>query len=339
MSADIVAFDPLDPGQAALLDGWRAALEASARVEYGADHSTRSADSYRAMFADQHDERRLAWAAVVDDQVVGHLAMALPVNDNVHRVDFTIAVHPNHRRRGIGTALLKQVERVTRAEGRTTLGVESDVAVGHDDPAVGFAARHGFVAALRDLRNALPVLGGAEALDEARSEAQKHAEAYEALTSWDGIPDEWLADRAVLSQRMSTDTPLGQLDTTETAWDSERVRRVFELAARQERRMVETVARHRVTGQLVAFTTIAVAKESPDVGYQWDTLVLREHRGHRLGLLVKAVNLQALIAELPEVRRVLTWNAAENEPMLRVNRALGFAPVGRTTEWQKRISQ
>jgi hypothetical protein len=27
-----------------------------------------------------------------------------------------------------------------------------------------------------------------------------------------------------------------------------------------------------------------------------------------------------------------------NEPMLRVNRALGFRPVGRTTEWLKHTS-
>jgi hypothetical protein len=82
---------------------------------------------------------------------------------------------------------------------------------------------------------------------------------------------------------------------------------------------------------------MAVSKTAPDQGYQWDTLVLREHRGHRLGLLVKAANLQALITELPEVRRVFTWNATENEPMLRVNRALGFAPIGHTTEWQKQL--
>jgi GNAT superfamily N-acetyltransferase len=337
MSTDIVAFDPLEPSRAALLGGWRATFEASARVEYGDDHGTFSVAEYRGFYANQQDERRLAWAAVVDDRVVGAVDARLPVSDNRHRVDVSIAVHPDFRRRGIGSALLDQTSRVARAEGRTTLGAESDVAAGHDDPAEGFAGRHGFVAALRDLRSALPVPPKPEALDEARAEAQKHAEDYEALTSWDGLPDEWLADRAVLSQRMSTDTPLGKVDMTETVWDSERVRRVYETAREQGRRLVETVARHRPSGRLVAFTTMAVSKTAPDKGYQWDTLVLREHRGHRLGLLVKAANLQALITELPDVRRVFTWNAAENEPMLRVNRVLGFAPVGRTTEWQKQL--
>lgn len=338
MSADIVAYDPLDPSRAALLDGWLAAFEASARLEYGDDHDTFSADECRAVFANQADERRLAWAAVVGDQVVGGLDVHLPVKDNLHRIELNLAVHPDHRRRGVGTALLDQAERVAGAEGRTSVGVESDVAAGHDDPAEGFAARHGFVAALRDLRSALPLPISAAVLEGARADAEKHAEEYETLTSWDGLPDEWLPDRAVLSQRMSTDAPLGQLDTTETAWDADRVRRVYETSIEQGRRMVDTVARHKPSGRLVAFTTIGIAKHAPELAYQWDTLVLREHRGHRLGLLIKAVNLQALVAELPEVRRVSTWNAAENEPMLRVNRALGFAPVGHATEWQKALS-
>lgn len=337
MSADIVAFDPLDPDQAELLEGWTAAFEAAARFEYGDEHDTYSVAEYRAMFANQQDNRRMAWAAVVDGQVVGHLAVGLPVKDNRHRAEIGLAVHPDHRRRGIGTALLDQAERVARAEGRPSLGAESDVAATHDDPAEGFAARHGFVAALRDLRSALSLPVSTAVLDEVRAEAEKHAEDYEALTSWDGIPDEWLDDRAVLSQRMSTDAPLGQLDTTETAWDADRVRRSYEVAREQGRRTVDTVARHKVTGRLVAFTTIGVAEHTPQRAYQWDTLVLREHRGHRLGLLVKAVNLQALLAELPGVRRLSTWNAVGNEPMLRVNRALGFAPVGRATEWQKQV--
>jgi RimJ/RimL family protein N-acetyltransferase len=45
-----------------------------------------------------------------------------------------------------------------------------------------------------------------------------------------------------------------------------------------------------------------------------------------------------LLAELPNVQRVHTWNANENEPMLRVNRALGFRPIGQLTEWQKTLT-
>jgi GNAT superfamily N-acetyltransferase len=337
MGIDIVPVDPLDPMQAARVAAWQAVLEACARVEYGEDHGIHSPDEYRAKFRHQHYERRAAWAGVVDDRVVGHLSVTLPRDDNTHRAELTVAVHPEHRRRGVGTALLATAERVARDDGRTVLGAESDVVTGHVDPAAGFAARHGFADVQREVRSILRLPVADEALAAARAEAEKHADGYETLTSWDGVPDAWLAGRAELSRRMSTDVPLGQLDFNEEEWDAQRVIRTYEVAREQGRRLVETVARHRASGELVAFTTLAVAEHAPEVGYQGDTLVLHEHRGHRLGLLVKTVNLHALIAERPGVRRIHTWNAAENEPMLRVNRALGFTPAGLGTEWQKTL--
>ena len=331
MTPEIVAVDPDD---AARFAAWRAVLEASQRVEYGDDHAASSLDEMRARFRDQRYERHLAYAAVRDDTVAGHLDVGLALTDNTHRIDFTLAVHPDHRRQRIGSALLEQVERIARAEHRTVLGAESDVAAGHDDPAAGFAPRHGFTTAQRELHSRLELPVDIAA---ARADAEKHAEGYEVLTSWDGIPDEWLSDRSLLSRRMSTDPLLGALDYAEEEWDTERVRRIFELAREQQRRVVETVARHRASGRLVGHTTLAVAGHTPQLAHQWDTLVLREHRGHRLGMLLKAANLQALLAELPAVRRVHTWNANENEPMLRVNRALGFEPIGQMTEWQKSL--
>ena len=50
---------------------------------------------------------------------------------------------------------------------------------------------------------------------------------------------------------------------------------------------------------------------------------------------MKAANLRALIDRRPQVTRVTTWNAEVNAPMLRVNRAMGFAPVGTLTQWQR----
>ncbi|MBD4636278.1 GNAT family N-acetyltransferase, partial [Xanthomonas citri pv. citri] len=60
---------------------------------------------------------------------------------------------------------------------------------------------------------------------------------------------------------------------------------------------------------------------------QWDTIVLPEHRGHRLGMRVKAANLIAVRDALPGARAIITGNAEENRHMLDVNEALGFRPV------------
>jgi RimJ/RimL family protein N-acetyltransferase len=43
------------------------------------------------------------------------------------------------------------------------------------------------------------------------------------------------------------------------------------------------------------------------------------------------------MARLPEVDRIRTWNAEDNEPMLAVNRRLGFVADAYQREWQKRV--
>ncbi|HYU04585.1 MAG TPA: GNAT family N-acetyltransferase, partial [Jatrophihabitantaceae bacterium] len=135
MPLDIVPIDPLNPADDELFVAWLAVHEAAARAAYGERRAVWSADEIRACYADQQDERRIAWAAVVDGAVVGHLELQIPLADNTHRAAVEILVHPESRRRGIGSALLDVAERVARAEGREVMGAESDVATDRDDPA------------------------------------------------------------------------------------------------------------------------------------------------------------------------------------------------------------
>src|SRR6266581_3409174 len=172
-----------------------AVQEATARAAYGERHAAWSTDEIRAFYVDQKDERRIAWAVVVDGAVVGHLELQIPLADNTHRAAVDILVHPESRRRGIGSALLDVAERVARAEGREVMGAESDVATDRDDPAAGFAARHGYTAEQTELRSDLELPLAEGVLAATTAEADEHASGYEVLTSWDGIPDEWLADR------------------------------------------------------------------------------------------------------------------------------------------------
>jgi len=80
-----------------------------------------------------------------------------------------------------------------------------------------------------------------------------------------------------------------------------------------------------------------VPRAAPRVAYQFDTIVLPAHRGHRLGLLLKVANVRALQAREPSTLRVVTTNATSNEPIVRVNDRLGFRLAGTGTVWQKRL--
>ena len=52
--------------------------------------------------------------------------------------------------------------------------------------------------------------------------------------------------------------------------------------------------------------------------------VARQHRGRRLGLLVK-IDMMRWLAEVePQLEVIDTWNNADNEFMVKVNEALGY---------------
>jgi len=73
----------------------------------------------------------------------------------------------------------------------------------------------------------------------------------------------------------------------------------------------------------------------PGWGHQAITAVTREHRGHRLGLLVKVTMLELLAAPEPQLERIDTWNGESNAHMIAVNEALGFTIVGPPiTSWR-----
>ncbi len=84
-----------------------------------------------------------------------------------------------------------------------------------------------------------------------------------------------------------------------------------------------------------AFAVLSAPAERERAVTQEDTLVLSEHRGHRLGMLLKAANLAFLQTERPGHPAVTTFNAEENEHMLAVNDALGFVPVVWLGAWKR----
>jgi hypothetical protein len=57
------------------------------------------------------------------------------------------------------------------------------------------------------------------------------------------------------------------------------------------------------------------------------------------GRLAKVINPRQLRREVPEARRLVSWNAESNTHMVAINDALGFRPVERLAEWVYEIEQ
>ncbi|MFC5380106.1 GNAT family N-acetyltransferase [Aquipuribacter nitratireducens] len=300
--------------------------------------------------------RQLGWGVVAGGGLAGVAKAYLPTQDNTHLVELELAVAAAHRGRGHGRALLERVVAAARAEGRDTVvsgtgyrpdpseawtlheQAVADASVSTDRVpdhlGVGFARASGATPVQTEMRSQVRLPVPDPVLEAVEAEAAGRADGYTTRT-WTGVPpDDLVDDRAVLAERMSTDPPLGDLDWRPEVWDAARVRETSEDWARRGITVVGAGAVDRSTGRMVAFSEVGRDEREPTIAYQFDTIVDPGHRGRRLGIVVKAANLRAVALAWPEVRRVQTWNALENGPMLRVNRALGFEPVGLYTLWQ-----
>lgn len=343
----------VDAANASVLDAWG-----------DLDHARTPAEVLAGLRHQEYEEklRFVALGAAVDDgppdpaRVLGYVALNLPRQDNTHTGLMQLDVRPEHRGRGVGTALHDLAVATARSRGRRMLTTSTDQAAEPDastgslvpstgtgrvpaaHPGVTFLVRRGWALEQVTRRSVLDVPLPADRLAAHAAQAAAAAGPGYRVVLWEGrCPDDLLDRFALLQTRMSTDAPAGGLDLREDVWDGARVRdaeRAF-----VERGMTYRVAAalHEPTGALAAFTALVSRPDTDAYVFQDDTLVLRDHRGHRLGMLVKTANLARLAEVQPGARRVGTWNAEENAHMLSINVALGFRPAGGAGEWQLRL--
>ncbi|UZN03603.1 GNAT family N-acetyltransferase [Cellulomonas sp. S1-8] len=353
----------LEDADATLLHGLVAAQNELTREVWGTDDFATTPARALSQLRHQEYARRVRLVAVDDDadpadpaQVLGIARMDLPLTDNTHTGWLDLGVRRTARRRGIGSALHAAALDVARAAGRTRLMSETEQAVepppgpgtlaaptgegrvAADDPSVRFALAHGWdlEQVARHSRLELPVDPDVLAAHHDAA-AQAAGPDYRPVTWWDATPDAWVTQMAELHTRMSTDEPTAGLDVEEELWDADRVRSDDAEALGRDERLLTTAIEHVPTGRLAAYSAFMLPPHTDAFVWQEDTLVLREHRGHRLGMLAKTVQLRELAEHRPAVRRVSTWNAEENRWMLAINIALGFRPAGGSGVWQRTL--
>lgn len=290
--------------------------------------------------------------ARVDGRIVARGVYEAPIEDGAIDAWLGVEVLPEFRRRGIGSAMFERLSAMAKADGRSVLQeyvihrpvnggatLPSPTGFGsvpRDTPETQFLLNRGFALEQveRISRLELPVDDASFAASLA--EAGETAGSDYRLVRWSGrTPDEWLAGIALLHQRMSTDAPGAAMAFTEETWDADRVRALDDTREASPRTMLVVAAEHAPTGTLAGFTELSVPPEVGRPAEQQDTLVLKEHRGHRLGMLLKLANLQYLAETHPGHPSVMTFNAEENRPMLDVNESIGFVPVGYEGGWKK----
>ena len=332
----------LDAGDDVAFAAWHHVYEVAERHELGDAAAVWQPEELRALLLDPGSHAWCGgWSGVVDGETVAAGWLRTPLLDNPELAEVAVHVLPAHRRRGHGSRMEAHLTEVARGRGRRVLNglVSWPYDAGSDGASASgpaFAAARGWSLALTEVQRelALPVAAGV--LDRLAAESAPAHAAY-TLRSWSGpVPDELLGGWAEVTSSLATEAPTGDLDLEPEVVSTEVVREREAVLERQGRTKYNTVALD-ADGVVVAYTDLATTVHEPGRAYQWGTLVRRGHRGHRLGVAVKVANLRLLEAERPDVRRLTTYNAEVNAHMVGVNDLIGFVPVARLGDFQKRL--
>jgi hypothetical protein len=173
--------------------------------------------------------------------------------------------------------------------------------------------------------------------DRLWDEALPRAAGYTPVRWVNDAPEEYVADVAHLDGRLTIDAPMGDLDIEPEKVDVARVRASEEVIRKRGRRVYHAGVVHDATNRLISWSAIAFDAGHTEHGWQNITIVDPDHRGHRLGLIVKIENMRQVLAHEPGVRLINTWNAAENAHMIAINETMGYRAVDGWVEWQQDV--
>ena len=290
--------------------------------------------SRRALPADNPEREASLYLAHAGDEVVGFGMVILPVLDNPHLAFVDLGVLPRHRRRGHGTTLLRDLEQRVRERGRTTVVIEGYAAPGSTAPCEPFAAGHGYEVANEETIKHLDVATYLALRDDLSHEVAPHVSGFR-IVGWDTVcPDELAVECSRLLSGFHGEVPLGDLALEDSEWSPARMKD-WEARNLAVGRHAFSAAALAADGSMAGLSGLRVDDDAPTVGSVGITLVEPRHRGHRLGLALKAAVTDLALEHFPGLVRVETSNAASNRHMGAVNERLGYRPVERLLELQR----
>jgi GNAT superfamily N-acetyltransferase len=264
-------------------------------------------------------ERRICWIAEEDADaegegtIFGCVSILLLGDIGV----LEVLVHPQVRRRGLGRELVAMAARRAYHEGFSSIGVE---AIG-GTAAIAFFEALGFEREFVETRSVLTLsMVDWLALGEmARGISSGYRVEYHP-----GGPPESLIEAYAQAKLEVQDSDDNDLDLRPSSSDPQRLRDSLKTLHKRGLKPYIVLAIHEETGAVAGLTEVVVPAQHPERADQYDTIVVRDHRGYGIDRAIKARMLFELRSAEPTLLEVQTWNAQHNESMLKVNAELGF---------------
>jgi len=263
-------------------------------------------------------ERRISWIAEDDrlaegeSRVFAHVSILLLGDIGV----LEVLVHPDLRRRGLGRELVAVAARRAYLEGFSSIGVE----VIGDTPAIPFYQALGFEQEYVETRS---VLSLSKVDWETLSTMAGGISAGYRIEYHPGGPPEELLE-AYAQAKLEAQDEDGDLDLAPRSSDPQRLRDSLHTLHKRGLKPYIVLAIHELSGVVAGLTEVVVPAQHPERADQYDTIVVRDHRGFGIDRAIKARMLFELRSAEPGLLEVQTWNAQDNELMLKVNAELGY---------------
>ncbi len=258
------------------------------------------------------------------------------MKENSHVTQAEIAVLPAYRQQGLGRRMLGQLAETAEANDRRLMFFVSLSTIPASEAFMqAIGAQRGLEATENQL-NLSEV--NYDLVRQWQERAQERAAGYELVFIDGAYPEELLAPMAQIKQSMNQ-APVGDLDVEDFVYTEEMLRDLDASLTRRNIGRWTFLARQKGSNEIAGYTEVMWSPAKPAIAQQGDTAVAEAHRHLGLGRWLKAVMLERVLRERPDVTHVRTGNANSNEPMLKINYELGFRPYIRESIWQLPVSE
>lgn len=321
--------------------------------DVGLDHLAWVPSQMLPSWHDQTYRIQRGYLARRDGGTVGALQLSAALEEGATAVEFDLQADPLFRGQGVEVALLPLLLQEASELGRTSLQTWTLHPIPGDGPQLAaptgfgavpvdeqtaFLSENGFTLRQVERNSAYPLTADPAPVRRMLEDAVTFAGTDYRLRTWTApTPPELAEEFAWVLSRMSTDVPAAGMDIAEETWDAERVRRRDARLSAAQLTMSVAAVIHVPSDRIVAYNELSIGLDRSRPTNQWGTLVIREHRGRRLGTIVKCANILRWRELVPTSPFISTFNAEENRPMLDVNEAIGFTPLTVAGAWQREL--